>query len=534
MAKQQQLIVENFKYGVDRRRSYLTSVPGTLYSLVNAHITQGASIEKRKAFVRLENEDAGTTTLPAGTFGFQHIANGILVFGSIADPIGSTHEVVGYKTTDGQHITYQRLRHPSDPSGVGTGSLYGMYAVVHSELFNGKAWVIASFGTGGTNGTFAFYNGSPVYDFVYGLVLSSLTTKAEIAQKIAEWVNATETYTAVWTASNAYVDVYGVPGDSYQLDVAENSVAGTLVAAFVANGTDPTPAASATCQFEVAAGTAAAANKMTSVKIGSQELLNPPSGPTAILWTSSNEATAELIAVSIRLGSATSGFTAKAVGAVVTIAAVATGTTANGAVLTTIGAGDFCVDKLAFQLVQNTGTSTVPSITHIIVNGVDILTGTAAGASISAVISAAVLDINTNNATYLSSASGNQMSISRRTSTSTSPNLNVTINVNSFGGIVSANTPIVIALSVTEFHLPSGGGYTVTITPSGGLTPYLYYWEELPGGTGSVVNVGIDNINQGRFSLILPVITGKRTFVAHVKDANNEIATSPVLTVTTG
>ena len=140
MGKAKQLIIENFKYGIDRRRSYLTSVPGTLFDLRNAHITQGASIEKRRAFVRMRDGSlARATSLASGTFGLQETATGLLVFGSIADPI----------TTTLAGVTYQRLRHPSDPSGAGTGT-YAMSSVVYSELFNGKAWVVASFGTNGS------------------------------------------------------------------------------------------------------------------------------------------------------------------------------------------------------------------------------------------------------------------------------------------------------------------------------------------------------------------------------------------------
>lgn len=69
------LLIENFNSGLDSRRMALTSKPGTLQRLENAHITRGGEIEKRKAFV-------ATASLPAGTFGL-HSANGALwVFGS--------------------------------------------------------------------------------------------------------------------------------------------------------------------------------------------------------------------------------------------------------------------------------------------------------------------------------------------------------------------------------------------------------------------------------------------------------------------
>lgn len=69
------LLIENFNSGLDSRRMALTSRPGTLQQLENAHITRGGEIEKRKAFDAI-------AYLPTGTFGL-HSANGALwVFGS--------------------------------------------------------------------------------------------------------------------------------------------------------------------------------------------------------------------------------------------------------------------------------------------------------------------------------------------------------------------------------------------------------------------------------------------------------------------
>jgi hypothetical protein len=84
--------IQNFKMGLDTRRSELTSQPGTLEVLQNAHINQGGEIEKRKAFV--------ATPLPAGTYGFEPLLTSIVVFGSITAPAMPTG------------FTYQQLMHP--------------------------------------------------------------------------------------------------------------------------------------------------------------------------------------------------------------------------------------------------------------------------------------------------------------------------------------------------------------------------------------------------------------------------------------
>src|ERR1035437_9362481 len=74
------LTYSNYRYGLDARRSELTSMPGTMKRLVNCHVNQGAEIEKRKAFVPT------TIPLPANTFGLEAGSSGLVTFGSIAAP----------------------------------------------------------------------------------------------------------------------------------------------------------------------------------------------------------------------------------------------------------------------------------------------------------------------------------------------------------------------------------------------------------------------------------------------------------------
>jgi len=67
-------VIADFRGGLDARKYKLSLPPGTLTNLVNGHITQGAEIEKRKAYVPL--------FLPSNTFGAQETDAAILVFGS--------------------------------------------------------------------------------------------------------------------------------------------------------------------------------------------------------------------------------------------------------------------------------------------------------------------------------------------------------------------------------------------------------------------------------------------------------------------
>jgi hypothetical protein len=67
-------VISDFRGGLDARKFKLSLPPGTLTQLINGHITQGAEIEKRKAYVPL--------LLPSNTFGAQETDSAILVFGS--------------------------------------------------------------------------------------------------------------------------------------------------------------------------------------------------------------------------------------------------------------------------------------------------------------------------------------------------------------------------------------------------------------------------------------------------------------------
>src|SRR2546422_809191 len=86
---------ENFKWGLDTRKSELTTKPGALLSLINAHINAGGEVEQRKSFAK-------KTSFPAGTFGLEATDSGLVTFGSISTPAGLP-----------SGVTYQQLTAPS-------------------------------------------------------------------------------------------------------------------------------------------------------------------------------------------------------------------------------------------------------------------------------------------------------------------------------------------------------------------------------------------------------------------------------------
>lgn len=82
----------------------------------------------------------------------------------------------------------------------------------------------------------------------------------------------------------------------------------------------------ATASFTVTGGTSGAGNKFHQITVGTTDLFD-----SEVLWTTSNSATATAVAAEINSLTGTHGYTAAAVGAVVTISApVGDGATANG------------------------------------------------------------------------------------------------------------------------------------------------------------------------------------------------------------
>lgn len=121
------ILIEDFKAGIDRRRPMSAAHQGTLYELINAHITPGGDIEKRKAFVPFAE-------LPAGTHGLHAAPSGLMVFGSGEEPADMPPKV-----------RYRQLP-PTSPSTALT-------RLLDAENFGDGEYAIGQF----SNGTVAHY-----------------------------------------------------------------------------------------------------------------------------------------------------------------------------------------------------------------------------------------------------------------------------------------------------------------------------------------------------------------------------------------
>lgn len=196
------IIIQNFKFGLDSRRSELTSQPGTLEVCENAHINAGGEIEKRKAFV----DAANAVAFAATTFGLEVTDTGLMTFGSAAAPASLP-----------TGVTYQRLQ-----DGLG-GT---MLSVIGSTNLNGKAFVLATFrdSTNVQTMTRGFYDGTLVLSFSNGIVWQGATLTT-LGDALVAQITA---YLEGWTSSNSSgaVTVKSPVGVTFVPTTEEDSTAG--------------------------------------------------------------------------------------------------------------------------------------------------------------------------------------------------------------------------------------------------------------------------------------------------------------------
>ncbi|ALA16079.1 MULTISPECIES: hypothetical protein [Chelatococcus] len=290
------LAVEDFKLGLDRRRPRKAGVPGTLWLLVNGHISRGGDIERRKEFVPFY-------ALPPGTFGMASVYTQLFVFGSLdlagAMPIG---------------VQYQRCE--------ATGA--NMVEVLDVQTFDGKFYVIAEFDDGNV---YHFYDGARVAD--WDVIADANTNFAALAGLLAEKVSADD---AVQVASagqtiTLQARVPGVPftvsGSAVDRGSTDDQ---TVTITTVQPNVSEVPEVRASAAIEIIDGVNDTDNAVTSVTVDGVELLSEP-----VPWTATREATAIRLQQVITSAAAQTGYDATVAGAVVTIhAAPGTGAAPNG------------------------------------------------------------------------------------------------------------------------------------------------------------------------------------------------------------
>lgn len=295
------IYLSGFNSGMDRRRQRVAGVPGTIWTGENIQISRGGDIERPYAFVP-------TYTLPAGqTFGLGAVGGQIYVFGSVATPAGLPNGV-----------QYQRLQAPGAPA---------MVQVIDVRAAGGSLYVIARYADGNI---YHFYNGSRVTD--WDAIATTNGTLATLAIHMADVVNADNNVTAI-AAGDVLTITANVPGTAFTIteSVTDNSVGGsdapTITLATLQPNVVQTNETVATGTVTITGGSQlVGTNRVADVLVnGASTMLQP------VDWTLSNAATANAVAAQINNKTATTGYTAVAVGAVITISAgPGTGSTPNG------------------------------------------------------------------------------------------------------------------------------------------------------------------------------------------------------------
>ena len=166
------IIVEDFKLGQDRRRKRIAGTPGSLWTLVNGHITRGGDIERRKALVPQYSV--------AGTKGFGVARGRLFVFGSSDNP--------GVPAA----LTYQRLQHQDGATALSR--------ILSAEAFDGKMYVVAEFVDGAV---FHYYNGARVTD--WDTVSAGIANNETVAQALAAKVDAVTGFSAFASGTSVVI-----------------------------------------------------------------------------------------------------------------------------------------------------------------------------------------------------------------------------------------------------------------------------------------------------------------------------------------
>jgi hypothetical protein len=291
-------VIENFSSGVDRSRPIYALPAGTMWECINAHISRGGDVEKRKAFTAKHE-------LPVGqTIGLATTSSQIVVFGSGPIPAGMP-----------AGVTYQRLRHPD--------GVTAMTELVSYDLFDGKIYAVAKFSDGRN---YHYYDGEIVGDWYSGIVRSDMVNNAGIAEHLrALFDDSTD---LVATRSAETITIEKATTGTFSLSVSTENGGNIDDQELTANrlvlGKEEVLAK---VNITITGGTYnPGVDRISALTINGVGIISGP-----IDWQSSNENFAFLVAEDINSQASVPDYTAVANGATITISASpGTGATPNG------------------------------------------------------------------------------------------------------------------------------------------------------------------------------------------------------------
>lgn len=309
---------------MDSRRFYLNQVQGTLTNLVNAHISSGSEMEKRKKFLPY--------LLPAATFGEQETTAGITVFGSrdVSGWIGTETVATGTSVIITIAASSNFAAAVGDPITVaGSGNPFvngnwvisavtlslGVVVAISFTVTNASTYIVAE------PTTIVPYFAPPIIyqQLVHPLgktvtmtgIVSS-TYFGGVVQSISTWSNGD---TLVYDGASVDLDWY--VGSQCNITPTPYAIAQSLIAQATATGKYTGMLAPlVTLQFQVTGGTnSAGVNQIQFVgyNFNRSVSLNNGSGQStsteffilfpAVDWATSNNATAAAVAASINANS---------------------------------------------------------------------------------------------------------------------------------------------------------------------------------------------------------------------------------------
>jgi hypothetical protein len=520
--------LSNFRFGLDTRKSELTSVAGTLEQATDVAVNQGGELEVRKAFVPiLELVDTNPSTHAGNCFfGLQETSTGINTYFSIPGvTLGASSP----------NINPIFVHHPA--TLVGLSTIEPITAVLYSTCFNGRDWVVVQFSDGSV---FPYYNSSGggilvVPEFVNGLFLAGTATQhpanrfnITYLQGLIAALQGFHTSAVTNPSGNQFTfQMWSDPGLAYSVTDSVTSAAGTLVASLIYSSVPGVAPVAAQASFQVTGGSFTGGAQITSIKINGVEVLNTTGSNPFIFpvttgnLTNDNQIAAANLANLISLAISNPDYTAAANGNLVSIIDNSSqGAADNGFVLQITSAGNMMVDNASFAI---TGTG---STTSIIAGGITVgatsiinSTVTEGGGGTDVTYAAqlvAAIQAFSGTSGYTAFAVGGTdptVCISKLVRNSNDPVLALTVVINAGPGTIGAGTGggtvVTGALNVTPQSSavttgPTGGtSPVVSLTVSGGTAPYTYAWSGPPAFTINSPNASATSFSRplgGAFS----------------------------------
>lgn len=313
------LHIEDFRAGLDTRKSLYTAPPGSLRVLKNAHITRGAEIEKRKAFA----EYVDLTPVLGQTHGLHASRGRLWVFGSytaLTTPgaIGYIQLPTGY---GGTHVT-KILKAVNFGADIYVIADYAdgvvRHFLVESGANNPQGWAI-----------------SPVTE--WQSLATDATDSFAVLNYLARQVRGLTGFQAEPSSNKLFIT--GPVGVDYTITAeAVNQSGGVDDQVFFLSVLQSAQAevteAAATAEIEVTGGQYdPGVTLLNALEVDGAPLISSP-----VNWYASNETTAQRIADAVNEGA--HGYTASSAGALVTLYAPdGAGASVNGAVVTPTTAG---------------------------------------------------------------------------------------------------------------------------------------------------------------------------------------------------